>query len=678
MANPKRRPGFSQRSGPVAAPSIPLDARSRSNASISSSIQGRSAPPPTTGSLAQPISLTKRLLFSHLPPNAPIPPIFQYPGLPPALNTELYDFLALALRAFINPWWTKITRYDKEFLVQVTSIVTVVFRNLESRSLAADLSPLVFRDLPSILTQHWVDYRTAKQKLNTSYSLAGSSSFHALFHAQQQHIGVSADGQFDEVYVRTAIDAVLKACLPPEDWEAEPERYIVREIVVKIVSKDVAGRLTQPWFIHKIILDLLGPPPAKFVEPPDPHQPHPGSSTSFHLPSFHTIIVFFLSAIQTISSIALTLIHSYKRAVHGIQMVNQHHNFRHQGSKPSSVPSPSTVPSPVDRTPSTVKIDEKATPVTQTQSFISDHSPLLHGVENPVIHAIDLTDNGLSTSRPPVPPVQPPPPPPPPSPPPPPHYPLPAALTRLRPAPTDLGRAPVALFVELLTLRRRYAGSAMASLLEMLQAGFTRFLDRLLPYVLYEHVLSPERLTSIIIVAKRTLFPNGYPAAAPPDPTQEEQVAMKEAVVERTVGIVPPFVSSVLLGATPNEQKRTIEEMIDPLSDQACNAHLLICILDAFLLALLPELGGEEEVSAVNTSARSSSPSDGSGGGKSGNGDGIGSSAGFGLGVGEVRSMEGGSEGEDGRSASTRGGGESGTGAGGGRRGSGLESMFSV
>lgn len=263
MANPKRRPGLSHRSGPVAAPSIPLDARSRYTASITSSIQSRPALPPTTGSTAQPISLTKRLLFPHLLPNAPIPPIFQSPNLPSSLNTELYDFLALALRAFINPWWTKITRYDKEFLVQVTSIVTVVFRNIESRSLAADLSPLVFRDLPSILTQHWIDYRTTKQKLNTSYSLAGSSSFHALFHAQQQHIGISADGQLDEVYVRTAIDAVLKACLPPEDWEAEPERYIVREIVVKIVSKDVAGKLTQPWFIHKILLDLLGPPPAK-------------------------------------------------------------------------------------------------------------------------------------------------------------------------------------------------------------------------------------------------------------------------------------------------------------------------------------------------------------------------------------------------------------------------------
>lgn len=117
--------------------------------------------------------------------------------------------------------------------------------------------------------------------------------------------------------------------------------------------------------------------------------------------------------------------------------------------------------------------------------------------------------------------------------------------------------------------------------------------------------------------------------------------------------------------------------MIDPLSDQACNAHLLICILDAFLLALFPELGGEEEVSAVDTSARSSSLSDESGGGRSGIGDGIGVGVGLGLGVGEARSMGGGSEGEDGRSASTRGG-ERVVGAGGGRRGSGLESLFSV
>lgn len=233
--------------------------------------------------------------------------------------------------------------------------------------------------------------------------------------------------------------------------------------------------------------------------------------------------------------------------------------------------------------------------------------------------------------------------------------------------------------------------------------------------MLYEQVLSPERLASIIIIAKRTLFPNGYPAAAPPDPTQEEQVAMKEALVERIMGmssrawpffVSPPFiasciadtdrilhhpnfnhfvlllmwniathiafVSTILLGTTPSEQKRTIEELVDPLSNQACNAHLLVCILDAFLLALFPELGGEEDTSSADTSARSGSPSDGGGGGRSGNGDGTSLDAGFGLGGGEVRSMEGESEGEDGRGV------ERGTGAGAGRVGSGADSILSV
>lgn len=207
-------------------------------------------------------------------------------------------------------------------------------------------------------------------------------------------------------------------------------------------------------------------------QPPDPHEPQSGAPASFHLPSFHNIIVFLLSAVQTISSIALTLIHSYKRAVHGIQIINQHHYLRHPNSNPSK---PSPVPSPP--TPSTpVTAGEKDIHLSHAHSVISDHSPTLSGAENPLVTSTTaLTDNGLSSSVPFVPHLQLPPSP---SPPPPPHYPLPAALTRLRPAPTDLAQAPVKLFVELFTLRRRYAGSAVALLIEMLQAGFTPFLDR--------------------------------------------------------------------------------------------------------------------------------------------------------------------------------------------------------
>lgn len=208
----------------------------------------------------QPISLAKRLLFPTLTTNA-LPPLLATPSTPPELTAELYDFIALALRAFVNPWWTKITRYDKEFLPEITRIVTVVVRSLEERVLATDLSPLVYHDIPIIITQHYTDYRNAASKLSTSYASGGALSLPQLFHQLQPHMAVSADGKINEEYFRHIIDHILKACLPPEDYAPEAERFIVREVILKVIVNDVLPKIIQPWFIQKTILDLLGPPP---------------------------------------------------------------------------------------------------------------------------------------------------------------------------------------------------------------------------------------------------------------------------------------------------------------------------------------------------------------------------------------------------------------------------------
>lgn len=203
-------------------------------------------------------SLAKRLLFPTLSPDADLPDLLISPDAPRELDLELYDFVALALRAYVIPWWTKITRYDKEFLPEITHVVTSVIRVFETRLTSTDLSPLVFRDLPTLLTQHYGDFRNAQAKLHTSYATGGAANLPQLFHQMQPHMAVSADGQIDEVYLRQAIDHVLKTCLPPEDYEPEVERYVVREIVVKVLTS-VLPRITQPWFIHKTILDLMGP-----------------------------------------------------------------------------------------------------------------------------------------------------------------------------------------------------------------------------------------------------------------------------------------------------------------------------------------------------------------------------------------------------------------------------------
>jgi hypothetical protein len=197
-------------------------------------------------------------LFPQLPADAELPPLLASNSLPPELHAELYDFIALALRAFVNPWWTKITRYDKEFLVQINRVLTGVMRSFEARLLSTDLSPLMFLDIPTVITQHYDDYRVAALKLNTSYSIGGAASLPQLFHQFQPHMAISSDGQINEDYVRQCVDFILKACLPPEDYCPDTERYIIREIVLNVVL-GIIPRLSQPWFLHKLALDILGP-----------------------------------------------------------------------------------------------------------------------------------------------------------------------------------------------------------------------------------------------------------------------------------------------------------------------------------------------------------------------------------------------------------------------------------
>jgi hypothetical protein len=63
---------------------------------------------------------------------------------------------------------------------------------------------------------------------------------------------------------------------------------------------------------------------------------------------------------------------------------------------------------------------------------------------------------------------------------------------------------------------------------------------------------------------------------------------------------LPVAAASVLLGPPPIRAK-TIDALLDPLSDAECNTHLFILILDAALLTIFPEMamGGTGHASDV-------------------------------------------------------------------------------
>ncbi|KAH9049470.1 PXA domain-containing protein [Lactarius hengduanensis] len=509
-------------------------------------------------------SLTKRLLFPHLDPSSPLPPLLQTSSVYPPLDAELYDLIALALRAYINPWWTRISRYDKQLLVEITRTLSSVFRALEARVLAADLSPLVYHRLPVLLTQHCVDYRTASRKLGSSYAAAGSASLPMLFHGQQQHVGVSADGKIDEVYVRAAIDVVLKVCLSPEDWDAEAERYLLREIVVKTICVDVAPRITQPWFLHSTLLNLLGPAELP-LRPPDP-PPSRLNTNSSAFPSLHTIIVLFLSAVQSISSTALSVIHIYKQTVNTIKRV---HNSPH---------------TPAARTAPYVSEDDVRPPASasppetpSTPSFPTPSDSVAASLASQPVNAGTSSSPTRTTT-------------------------VSAAPSSHTASPPNLARPSLLLIGELLSLRSRFTGSALLFLCDALIGAFASFLDRLLPLLLYTSFLTPVQVTGLVSAAKRALFPNGYPAQSPPDPTPEEQAVLRSELVRRLAQTIPAPLVPLLLGPTPSVRELRLSALLDPFDEQACNAHLFMLIFDLLLLALFPEMAvGATDIGGVST-----------------------------------------------------------------------------
>ncbi|KZW02086.1 hypothetical protein EXIGLDRAFT_637874, partial [Exidia glandulosa HHB12029] len=271
-----------------------------------------------------PLPLARRLLF----PNAATTPRL-LSDAPQELNDELYDFLALALRAFVLPWWSKLTKYDKEFLPEIARVVTHAVRALEPRARRADVSGLVLRDVPALLAQHYADFHAARLRLGTSYA-AGEGTLAEAFHSLQPHIALTPEGAIRDEYLRQAVERVLQLLLPPQDWNAQAEREIVREIFVKVLIGDVFPRIVQPWFIQKMVLEVLGPPRTALLPRPRPSSPV----------SSHALLVLFLSAVQGISTACLAAIAVFQRAYHGVAAI-------HAASKPVTDPARQGISRPI-------------------------------------------------------------------------------------------------------------------------------------------------------------------------------------------------------------------------------------------------------------------------------------------------------------------------------------------
>jgi hypothetical protein len=212
---------------------------------------------------AAPPTLHQRILYPS--PSGPRPPRILHSPAHATLDPLILDLLALICREHILTWYSSISRDpDRAFIQQVTAILIHVIQSLEVRLAHVDLVGLLVLDLPSLLERHVGDWDQATEKANTGH--AHNFDRDNVFHLLQPHIAVALnqaspggplEPKVDKTYLRALVDNLLRLLLPPEDYRAETERAIAREIIVNTILGSVVTRIAQPWFLHSAIAKIL-------------------------------------------------------------------------------------------------------------------------------------------------------------------------------------------------------------------------------------------------------------------------------------------------------------------------------------------------------------------------------------------------------------------------------------
>ncbi|KAI9679780.1 MAG: hypothetical protein M1817_004794 [Caeruleum heppii] len=163
------------------------------------------------------------------------------------IDLQLYGFIAIIIRDFVASWYAKITP-DHGFVDEVLLIIAHCTRGVEERLRKVDLVSVVLDEVPALVNDHIVAYRTSERPSQTH---PFPTSPHAIYHTLLPHPALSpvpcptdistlaAQNANETAYRHMLIDRILAVLLPVEDYQND----CLRALVVEILSELVVGRM---------------------------------------------------------------------------------------------------------------------------------------------------------------------------------------------------------------------------------------------------------------------------------------------------------------------------------------------------------------------------------------------------------------------------------------------------
>ncbi|OOF97123.1 hypothetical protein ASPCADRAFT_514154 [Aspergillus carbonarius ITEM 5010] len=218
------------------------------------------------------IALIRRVLCpqtgNHGGAVTPQPPEDLLPPLTSSneVDRQLYALIAIIVKEFIFPWYSKITS-DQVLVSEVLQVIAHCTRALEQRLREVDVAQLFLDEIPALIETHITSYRLAKQQSESSQI---SPSLRELYHALNPHPGLSpvpdqSDGQAiaqqresETTYRQLLVHGALSVLLPTEDLENACLRTLLGDILADLVlGNAVAGKVSEGWFLWESITKVV-------------------------------------------------------------------------------------------------------------------------------------------------------------------------------------------------------------------------------------------------------------------------------------------------------------------------------------------------------------------------------------------------------------------------------------
>ncbi|KAH8128675.1 PXA domain-containing protein [Trichoderma asperelloides] len=178
------------------------------------------------------------------------------------VDLQLYAFLAIIMREFVQSWYSKITT-DETFVPEILHIIAHCTTALEQRFRKLDLESLFLDEIPELLDRHAtarrVASRAALQPLVEAdprdvYHSISPLPFLSPVPRADDASSVKLQKENEATYRQLLVQAVLAILLPTEDLENPCLTALVEQILSElIIGNVIAGKASQPWLLFEAI-----------------------------------------------------------------------------------------------------------------------------------------------------------------------------------------------------------------------------------------------------------------------------------------------------------------------------------------------------------------------------------------------------------------------------------------